>query len=85
MGSRGRKLIGNIKQKFWTKGREAEHINVTPEPKLLTERSRSDSHISLKSEKSDVNIPNIEINSDTEEFFIPLDSKDSQGNVILLK
>lgn len=71
--SHGRNLIGNIKNKFWTdKAAKKDVPNVslsTPEPvpKFITDRSRSDSHLSLKSNFSNINLN--EQNSEGEEFF----------------
>ena len=85
MGSRGRNLIGNIKQKFWTdKTRKLEThpppIISTPEPerkpenvekKMFNEKSRSNSHLSLKSHSSN--------NDENEEFFVPLSQSESNS------
>ena len=88
MGSRGRNLIGNIKQKFWTdkttrktdqQVATAPVFLTTPEPthspKMLSDRSRSNSHLSLKS-NSNLNLDQL---SENEEFFVPLINETNTG------
>ena len=74
--SRGRNLIGNIKQKFWTdKSRKNElPICSTPEPvqRILTTGSRSTSATSLKIDNQNNTQSDTFECSESEEYFVPL-------------
>ena len=75
--SRGRNLIGNIRQKFWTdKLRKSDSpILSTPEPvqRILTAGSRSTSASSLKIESQNNTQDTFEC-SESEEYFVPLNN-----------
>ena len=74
--SRGRNLIGNIKQKFWTDKTRKNELPIcsTPEPvqRILTTGSRSTSATSLKIDNQNNTQSDTFECSESEEYFVPL-------------